>query len=160
MSANSHDIKVLNSLIEGLIDCADGYRGASDQTNDPRYSQWFERRAAERLDIAEALKQEVRDRGGTPEDNGSILAKASRAFNGFAQAVLGSQKSVFEMVQNAEAKLKGQFENARNDQKLSATTRETIRRGLDQIIAAESDLAALSDYLDPHDQSPNPQAPN
>ncbi len=149
MSANSHDIKILNGLIEGLIDCADGYREATDQVEDPRYSQWFDRRASERLALAEEIKQEVRAKGGSPEDNGSILSKASRAFSGFSQAILGSQKSVFEVIQNSEAKLKARFETALNDQNISATTRETLRRGLARIAEAESDLAALSEYLAP-----------
>lgn len=157
MSANSHDIKILNGLIEGLIDCADGYREATDQVEDPRYSQWFEHRASERLALAEEFKHEVRAKGGSPEDNGSILAKASRAFSGFSQAILGSQKSVFEVVQASEAKLKTRFETALNDQQISATTRETLRRGLARVNEAESDLAALSEYLDPHVPPPAEQ---
>ncbi len=153
MSANSHDIKVLNSLIEGLIDCADGYREAAAQVADPRYSQWFERRASERLALVEEFKQDVRTKGGTPEENASILAKATRAFSGFSQAVLGNQKSVFEAVQSSEAKLEKRFETALGDQQISATTRETLRRGLARVTDAQSDLAALSEYLTPQTTS-------
>lgn len=148
MSSTHADIKVLNGLIEGLVDCSDGYREAAAQVSDPRYSQWFSRRADERVALAEALKREVRTRGGTPEDNRSILAKAQRAFAGFAQAVLGNRQSVFGEVMTSEARMKQSLEAARDDASLSASARVIVQSGLEQIAAAESDLAALADYLD------------
>lgn len=150
MSANRHDIKVLNSLVTGLIDCSEGYRDTANHVLDPRYSQWFERRANERMELADALKAEIRARGGSPEEKSSILSKAHRAFAGFTQAVLGNQSSLFETVRTSEAQLKSRFMTAIANTGISATTREIIRRGLEQVITSESDLAALSEYLEPH----------
>ena len=144
MSGNDHDIKVLNSLIEALIDCSDGYAEAAQEAKEPRYSQWLDSRASQYLETVESLKSEVRSRGGSPEDNGSILAKASRAFSGFKQAVLGSQESVSDMVQNSETQVLSRFEKAAGDQKLSATTRDTVRRALERLPLTETDLEQLS----------------
>lgn len=144
MSGNDHDIKVLNSLIEALIDCSDGYAEAAQEAKEPRYSQWLDRRASQYLETVETLKSEVRARGGSPEDNGSILAKASRAFSGFKQAVLGNQDSIAQMVQKSEAQVHSRFEKAANDQKLSATTRDTVRRALERLPLTETDLEQLS----------------
>ena len=144
MSASTHDIKVLNSLIEGLIDCAEAYTEAANSIEDARYRQWFERRAADRIALAEDFKKEVRLRGGSPADNGSTLAKAQRAFSGFTQAVLGSQKPMLETLKASEAKLMARFDDAINDTQISAPTREVLRRGLIRFGEGENDLATLS----------------
>lgn len=143
MSANDHDVKVLNGLIEALIDCADGYADAAN-SEEPRYAQWFDRRASQYLALAETLKGEVRARGGSPEDNGSILAKASRAFSGFKQAVLGQKGTIQQLIQSSEDQVRSRFESATGDTQLSATTRDIVRRGLEQLPPSEADLAALT----------------
>ena len=143
MSDNTHDVKVLNGLIEALIDCADGYSEAGQEATEPRYASWFDRRASQYLAFVETLKAEVRARGGSPEDNGSILAKATRAFSGFKQAVLGSRDSVYQMIQSSEEQVRARFERASTDEKLSATTRDIVRRGLEQLPISEADLNEL-----------------
>lgn len=144
MSANDHDVKILNGLIEALIDCADGYSDAANDTTEPRYGQWFDRRASQYLALAETLKGEVRARGGSPEDNGSILAKASRAFSGFKQAVLGQKETLYQLIQSSEDQVRARFEKAANDTQLSVTTRDIVRRGLEQLPLSEADLSALT----------------
>ena len=79
-NANRHDIHVLNSLIQTAIDSADGYREASTETDDPGHRDLFGRRSFERRQVAEELQSTVRALGGDPADDGSILAKAQRAF--------------------------------------------------------------------------------
>ena len=145
MSANAHDIKVLNGLIEALIDCADGYTEATRDAIEPRHSQWLERRASQYLQLAESLKGAVRDRGGSPEDNGSILAKAQRAFSGFKQALLGNQDSIYTLIHASESQVRERFERAARDTELSVTTRDIVRRGLEQPPLSDSQLGDLTD---------------
>ncbi|MEG1452232.1 PA2169 family four-helix-bundle protein [Brevundimonas sp.] len=145
MSANAHDIKVLNGLIEALIDCADGYAEAARDAIEPRHSQWLDRRASQHLQLAETLKAAVRDRGGSPEDNGSILAKAQRAFSGFKQALLGNQDNIYTLTHSAEAQVRERFEKAVADTALSATTRDIVRRGLEHPPLSDSQLGDLGD---------------
>lgn len=85
---NAHDIKVLNGLIETTLDSADGYREAAEQTQDPHYRTLFERRSAERQQVVDDLSAAVRGLGGDPESEGSILAKAHRAFLDVKHALL------------------------------------------------------------------------
>ena len=40
MSGNSHDIKTLNGLVEGLVDSADGYHQAAVEAADGPYRTW------------------------------------------------------------------------------------------------------------------------
>ena len=144
MSANAHDIKVLNGLVEALIDCADGYSDAANDTSEPRYSQWFDRRASQYLALAETLKAEVRARGGSTEDNGSILAKATRAFAGFKQALLGQKESLYQLIQSSEEQVLSRFQRAADDAQLSATTRDIVRRVMEQLPLSEAEAAELS----------------
>ena len=105
MSGNSHDIKVLNGLVEGLIDSADGYHQAAVETSDGAWRGWFEARAAERRRLADDFKAAVRERGGSPEEDGSILAKAQRAFMDVKNALLRNDASVMEPEERGEAQL-------------------------------------------------------
>lgn len=144
MSGNSHDIKVLNSLVEGLIDSADGYHQAAVEAADGAWRGWFEARAAERRRLADDFKAAVRERGGSPEEDGSILAKAQRAFMDVKNALLRNDASVIETVERGEAQLKARFDRALADETLSATTRETIRRVRDEVKRGHEQLGGLT----------------
>lgn len=126
--ANHHDIKVLNSLIETTLDSADGYREAAKETDNANYKTLFERRSFERQEIASDLQGSVRGLGGEPEDDGTMLAKAHRAFLDVKHALLRDEQAVVNSVENGEDFIKGKFETALEDSNVSATTRETIRR--------------------------------
>lgn len=160
MSAgNSHDIKVLNGLVEGLIDSADGYREAAVETTDLGYSDWFEARAAERRRLADDLKAAVRERGGSPEEEGSILAKAQRAFMDVKHALIREGTSLIGSVESAEDHLKARFERALADEALSATTRETVRRGYAEVKAGHDQMSALKHSLEARRDADNPLYP-
>ncbi len=147
MSGNSHDIKVLNSLVEGLVDSADGYHEAAVETADGAYRDWFEARASERRRLAEELKAAVRERGGSSDEDGSILAKAQRAFSDISHALLRSEVSMIGTVESGEGQLKSRFERALADDALSATTKESIRRAYGEVCAGCDQLSALKHSL-------------
>jgi uncharacterized protein (TIGR02284 family) len=160
MSAgNSHDIKVLNGLVEGLIDSADGYGEAVLETTDQGYRAWFEARAAERQRLAEAFKAAVRERGGSPEEDGSILAKAQRAFMDVKHALLRNDSSVIGSIESAEDHLKTRFERALADDALSATTKETVRRAYAEVKAGHDQMSALKHSLEGRHDADNPLFP-
>ena len=127
-SPNHHDIHVLNGLIETTLDSADGYREAAKESDRPNFSTLFERRSVERQQVASDLQGTVRSLGGDPEDDGSILAKAHRAFLDVKHALLRDEQAVVNSVENGEDFIKAKFEKALEDSDVSSTTRETIRR--------------------------------
>ncbi|HRO33720.1 MAG TPA: PA2169 family four-helix-bundle protein [Brevundimonas sp.] len=127
-SPNAHDIKVLNGLIETTLDSADGYREAAAETENAAYRGLFEQRSFERRRVADDLQGTVRTLGGEPEDDGSILAKAHRAFLDIKHALLRDEQAVVNTVEQGEDFIKARFEKALEDSDVSATTRETIRR--------------------------------
>lgn len=149
---NQHDIHVLNGLIETTIDSADGYREAAKETDKPNYRTLFEARSFERQQVASDLQGTVRTLGGEPEDDGSVLAKAHRAFLDVKHALLRDEQAVVNSVENGEDHIKAKFESALEDSKVSATTRETIRRayatvkdGHDQMRDLKHSLEARKD---------------
>ena len=125
---NHHDIHVLNSLIETTIDSADGYGEAAKETDKPEYRSLFEARSFERRQVTTDLQGAVRTLGGDPEDDGTILAKAHRAFLDVKHALLRDEQAVVNSVENGEDFIKGKFEAALEDSDVSATTKDTIRR--------------------------------
>ncbi len=130
----SHDISVLNSLIETTIDSVDGYRRSAQEATNSRFSAEFLGRATEREQVVSQLRDRVRQLGGTPEDDGSVLAAAHRAFLTLRDRVTGSDDaSVIAEVDHGESYLNGKWETALQDGKLSPETRSIIQRAYDSV---------------------------
>jgi len=125
---NRHDIHVLNDLIGATLDSAERLeRVATDSDSTGRVSL-FGSLAAERREIAQTLAETVRSLGGQPHDGGSFLAKAQRAVMDVSQALMPAEIGVVGAADRGEAALDKRFEDAIKDERLSATTRETLRR--------------------------------
>jgi uncharacterized protein (TIGR02284 family) len=153
MSSNAtHDISVLNGLIETTIDSVDGYRRSAQEATSSRFSAEFLDRASEREAVVSKLRERVRQLGGNPEDDGSVLAAAHRAFLSLRDKVTGgSDESVIAEVDHGESYLNGKWEAALKDDGLSAETRslvqqcyESVREGHQRFRRAHEDLAGTS----------------
>ena len=157
---NAHDIKVLNGLIETTLDSADGYREAAEQTDDAHYRTLFQRRAAERQQIADDLSAAVRGLGGDPESDGSILAKAHRAFLDVKHALLRNDDSVVGSINAGEGFITAKYDKALEDGGISATTRETIRRAHAAVKVEHDQMEALKHSLEGQRTEANPLFPH
>ncbi|MGZ9098969.1 MAG: PA2169 family four-helix-bundle protein [Brevundimonas sp.] len=157
---NHHDIHVLNSLIETTIDSADGYREAAKETDKENYRTLFEARSFERQQVAADLQGTVRTLGGEPEDDGSILAKAHRAFLDIKHALLRDEQAVVNSVENGEDFIKAKFEKALEDSDVSATTRETIRRAWTTVKDGHDQMRDLKHSLEGQKDSDGRLYPN
>jgi uncharacterized protein (TIGR02284 family) len=134
MFDKSHDISVLNSLIETTIDSVDGYRRSAQEATNSRFSAAFLERANERDQIVSKLRDEVRRLGGNPEDDGSVLAAAHRAFLSLRDKVTGSDDAaVIAEVDHGESYLNGKWETALRDDQLSQETRSLIQQSYDSV---------------------------
>ncbi|MGH7018378.1 MAG: PA2169 family four-helix-bundle protein, partial [Brevundimonas sp.] len=150
---------VLNGLAEGLIDSADGYAEAAAETVDARYRDLFVRRSDERRRIASELQAAVRGMGGHPEDEGSILAKAQRAFMDIKHALLRDEASLVGSIESGETHLQARFDRALSDEALSATTRETIRRAYAAVKSGHDEMHVLRRSLEGQHDADNPLFP-
>ena len=134
MFNQSHDVSVLNSLIETTIDSVDGYRRSASEATSSRFSSVFRDWAAEREQVVSKLRDRVRELGGTPEHEGSLLAAAHRQFLGLRDAITGSDdQAVIAEVDRGESYLNAKWETALKDDKLSPETRDVIGRCYDSV---------------------------
>lgn len=147
-NANRHDIHVLNGLIQTAIDSADGYREASTEADDPGRRDLFGRRSFERRQVAEELQSTVRALGGDPAAEGSILAKAQRAFADIRHALVRDDLGMVGAVESAEEAVRARFEQALEDSHISATTRETIRRAFARLSGDPEEIHELRHSLE------------
>lgn len=147
-----HDISVLNGLIETTIDSVDGYRRSAQEATSSRFSAQFLERANEREQIVSKLREEVRRLGGNPEDDGSVLASAHRAFLSLKDKITGSDdQAIVAEVDHGESYLNGKWETALQDDRLSQQTRQVIqqcydsvRQGRDTFRRMHEDMAGTS----------------
>lgn len=147
-TTQDHDIHVLNGLIETTLDSADGYREAAKETEDARYKPMFEARSFERAQVATDLQGSVRSLGGEPEDDGSMLAKAHRAFLDVKHALLRDEQAVVNSVENGEDHIKAKFERALEDSEVSATTKDAIRRAYVSVKSGHDQMRDLKHSLE------------
>lgn len=140
MRTNDHEVKVLNGLIESTIDSADGYQEAAKDTESSRFTAHFQSRASERYQVVTTLQQRVRALGGTPDDDGTVLASAHRMFVNLRHLLSKDDTGVVDEVERGEAHIKAKFEGALKDDQVSPATKQVItfaytsvKNGHDQI---------------------------
>jgi uncharacterized protein (TIGR02284 family) len=144
MTDTSHDIRTLNSLIATTIDSIDGYEESAKAVDTGRFAQIFQARANERRQIAGQLRGEVKRLGGNPEDDGTFLAGAHRAFlNLKATVTTRDDKAVVAEVERGEDHIKTKFEEALRDDKLSPETRSTIESAFQSVKSGHDQMSDL-----------------
>jgi len=125
---NTHDIKILNSLIETTLDSADGYREAAEKSDVASHKSLFQRWASDRRQVVTDLQGQVRNLGGKPDDDGSVLAAGHRVFLKLRDSVTRGDDSVVDEVERGEDFIKARFEKAQKDDELSAQVRDAVVR--------------------------------
>lgn len=127
MPPAEHDIDVLNTLIETTLDSADGYSQAAANAKQSGYKDVFIRWADDRRQVVMQLQGQVRRLGGTPEDDGSILAAGHRMFLKLRDSVTGSSdEAVIDEVERGEDFIKAKYEAALEDEELSPEVRNAV----------------------------------
>jgi uncharacterized protein (TIGR02284 family) len=140
---SSHDIRVLNDLIEITIDSADGYAEAAKEARAQRYSAAFQSRASERHQIAARLQQQVQALGGDAERGGSVLASAHRMFVNLRQTMSAGDHAVVAEVERGEAYIRNRFEQALQDSTLAAPTHAVIAESYRSVKSGHEQMQLL-----------------
>ncbi|RVT90443.1 PA2169 family four-helix-bundle protein [Sphingomonas crocodyli] len=144
----SHDIAVLNSLIATTIDSVNGYTEAAENS-ESRFSALFTSRAGERQQVAARLQQQVAALGGAPEDGGTLLAGAHRAFLKLKAAVTGqNEKAIIDEVEAGEDHIKAKFEDAVRDSGLSPSVRTAIEEAYSSVKEGHDEMRDLKHSLE------------
>lgn len=141
MMETSIDIRTLNGLIATTLDSIDGYTTAAEDSQSGRFRQMFLDRASERRTVVESLRAEVGRQGGNPEDDGTLLAGAHRAFLNLKATVTGQDdESIVAEVERGEDHIKAKYERALEDGSLDSATctviseaYRSVKQGHDQM---------------------------
>jgi uncharacterized protein (TIGR02284 family) len=148
MISSDHDISVLNGLIKTTLDSMKGYEDAAEDAKNTEYANSFAEFARDRGAVASAMQAEVRRVGGNPEDGSSFLAAAHRTFMDLKQSLTGKDdKAIVLEVERGEDFIKGKFQAALKDDKLSASTLEVIQIGYQSVRAGHDRASALKHSL-------------
>lgn len=144
MTSNSKDLTILNTLIATLLDSVDGYEKAAADSDNQQLVQRFRSRAQERQSAVRDLQAAVTAAGGTPEDDGTVLASAHRAFLNLKEAVTGKDdKAIVAEVERGEDYLKEKFETALADADFSPTARAAAADAWTSVRAGHDEMSAL-----------------
>lgn len=143
------NVRTLNGLIATTLDSVDGYTKAADDATSERFAQLFRDRAAERLQVADQLKVEVRRHGAEPEDDGTILAAAHRAFLGLRDAVTGTDdEAIVKEVERGEDHIKAKFEDALRDDDLEPQSRAVVQQCFTSVQQGHDQMSAIQSMMD------------
>ncbi|GAA0731849.1 PA2169 family four-helix-bundle protein [Sphingomonas japonica] len=149
MADTSHDIRTLNGLIATTIDSVDGYQEAAKDSENSRFTPMFTSRAHERRQVASNLQAEVTRLGGSPEDDGTILAGAHRVFVNLKSAVTGKDdKAIVNEVERGEDHIKAKFEDAMKDDELSPETKSAIGAAWGSVKAGHDEMRDLKHSME------------
>jgi len=145
---NRHDINVLNGLISATLDSAERLELIADDSEGSGRGALFGALAEERRNMAGVMAETVTALGGHPDTSGSILAKAQRAVMDVSHALMRDEAGLVDAADRGEAALDKRFHAAVADERLSATTRETIRRAHAAIHRETTEVHGLRRSLD------------
>jgi len=148
--SNEHDIKTLNSLIETVIDSADGYSQAAKEADSSRFADIFRRRGAERQQLTVQLQGKVSALGGAPEDDGTVLAKAHRMFLNLRNSMSSDDTTIVDQVEAGEDHIKHKFEDALRDREVSGSTLADIEEAYMVVKAGHDEIRDLKQALHGH----------
>lgn len=144
MFEDNKDASTLNTLIAALLDSIDGYQKSAADITNQALADKFHARARERQSAVAKLQAAVAAAGGNPEDDGTLLAGAHRAFLNLKEAVMGNDdKAIVAEVERGEDYLKAKFETAIADTSVSPTAKTALQEAWDSVRAGHDEMSAL-----------------
>ena len=146
-NTNDQPIAVLNGLIETTLDSAYGYREAAGDARNPAFKSRFEGRWLQRKQLTAELQAEVRGLGGTPDEDGTMLAAARRIFFNLRNSLAGSDQSIIDEVEAGEDHIKAKFEAALAGEELPPAVKAVVTRVLESVQADHDQMRDLTHVL-------------
>ena len=144
MTEHTKDTTTLNTLIATLLDSVDGYTKSAHDVKDRDLADRFNARARERQSAVAGLQAAVARLGGNPEDDGTLLAGAHRAFMNLKEAVTGSDdQAIINEIERGEDYLKGKFEAALKTVDLAPQARAAVDQAWTSVKAGHDEMSGL-----------------
>ena len=140
---NDKDISTLNSLIKTTLDSVKGYEDAAE-ASEGRFTTPFRELGRDRQQVVAHLQEEVRRLGGEPENDGSVMGAAHRAFLNLKQSVTSSdEKAIVDEVERGEDHLKEKYEEVLRDRDLSPQARSVVEQACASVREGHDRASAL-----------------
>ena len=121
----SHCIDVCNSLLRGELSAVETYSLAINRHSKEVAATELQRIRSEHALSAARLSQNVRDMGGTPDDDSGAWGIFAKTVQGAAN--LFGAESAIESLQRGEEKGRSDYEDALKDDEVMASCKEMIR---------------------------------
>ena len=145
--SGTHDIDVLNSLLSTVVDSVAGFAQADRSVATARFKSLFAEIASERRALAGEIEAHIREAGGAPEDEGTMLASAHRVLMRLRDAVSQGDAAVVGEAERGEDHIKAKFEKAVRDEALLPATRRFVLEASGRVRAGHDRVRDLKHAL-------------
>ena len=146
---HSDEISTLNTLIATTIDSVNGYEDSAQNIDNERFREIFRERASERQEVVQRLREEVRQLGGNPEDDGSFMGKAHQRFEDLKAAITGrDEKAIINEVERGEDYLKEKFQAALQSGDLKGESHDIVERCYQSVKSGHDQISQLKHSME------------
>lgn len=138
-------IRKLKDLAEIVQDSEDGYRTAADGTQDGTTKTLFSRRAEERHQMAQELRQCIRGLGAEPPQGGTTQGRVYRVWTSLKSALSSDDAlAMLEECERGEDITKREFQEALNTD-LPVAVRPALEGMFARLRVSHDEVKALRD---------------
>ena len=130
-SEDKHDIGTLNSLLATVAS----------------YKALFIEVISDRRNLQSEIESAIRAAGGTPDDEGTMLASAHRVLMRLRDAISKGDIAVVDEAERGEDHIKAKFEKAQGDADLSPTVRQFVGTAAARVKAGHDKIRDLKHSL-------------
>ena len=147
MADTTHDTKTLNSLLETVIDSIDGFEQANALVDTASFKPIFAEVVSERRKLAGEIETHIRSAGGTPDDEGTMLASAHRVLMKLRDVVSKGDIAVVDEAERGEDHIKAKFEKAAKDADLTPNVAQFVTAASARVTAGHNLIRDLKHSL-------------
>ena len=146
-SEEKHDVGTLNSLLATVVDSIDGFEQATKSVDSSSYKALFIEVISDRRKLQSEIETAIRGAGGTPDDEGTMLASAHRVLMRLRDMISKGDIAVVDEAERGEDHIKAKFEKARGDAELSPNVRQFVASAATRVKAGHDKIRDLKHSL-------------
>jgi uncharacterized protein (TIGR02284 family) len=140
--------EVLNWLLQGANDSAQGFRQGASLARNPKLQTLFSERAEQREELAGQIASEVRSFAQPPAEGGTVIGEAHKAFTYLRDAISQhSDKGLVEELLRRERALSDKFQTAIDDTRLPSHARDVARNARPSFVQTADELTKIDQEL-------------
>lgn len=142
-------VGILETLTTTLIDSINGYQDAAKDTDNERFKQLFTDHAEQRRQVADNLRAQIRQLGGDPPTDGSMMGKTHQTWLDLKAAVVGrDNKAVVNTVEAGEDYLKDKFQTALDSDELTGEARQAVEQAYQSVKSGHDQISQIKHQME------------